>query len=96
MRLHVAYFCYPSAYSLYFLNQCLRRHELPIRAVLFSKAAGFASGRPLSFPQVALATIRGSGVRYACYELAFTSGSALLASWHKLSLPARWAPVDLF
>ena len=85
MKLRAAYFCYPSAYSLCFLNLCLRVHALPIRTVLFSKAAGFASGQPLSFSKVALKTIRGSGLRYAAYELAFTTGSSLLSAWHKLS-----------
>ena len=84
MPLHIAYFCYPSAYSLCFLNESLRRHGLPIRTVIFSKAAGFASGRPLPFHRVALKTIRESGFRYTGYELAFTTGSALIARWRAL------------
>ncbi len=78
MPRHLVYFCYPAAYSLSFLNHCLRHHGLPIRTVVFSRTAGFEKGRPLGFGEVAAKTIRQSGLPYACYELAFTIGSAAL------------------
>lgn len=84
--LRPAFFCYPSIFSLTFLNLWVRVYRLPLSAIVLSTVAGFDKGQPLPFWKVAVRTITKSGWRYAWYEFSFTTVAELLVI---ISVPLR-------
>ncbi len=70
--MNTTYFCYPSAFSLLYLNHCLEKHKLPIHSVVFSGSDGFEKGQPAPFHKVVAKTIKESGMDYTGYELCFS------------------------